>query len=305
MNNPVFPKHFPPKWLPLRRRKCDNYRKPKRVSDSKKQKCALAGALVLAVFSLSPRLLAEPAAEPIPATEGDTAPGDRADHVLRALHPQHPTNVDGLHLTASGTGFFVTPQTVLTNFHVAGHCKALTIGNNTEGHELPASVFATDPEKDLAILGADDPTAKPARFQTALDRETGEGLVIVGYPEHGLPVLEAELQEAIASPVDLTSDRPYFPFGGAVRHGNSGGPVLDSNGAVLGIVQAKIDTVAMYRATGEVVDRLGFAIANSVILEFLAANHVPVQSAEPGESFPPEELLKKAHEFVRPVGCWN
>ena len=222
-----------------------------------------------------------------------------------ALSPRHPPNVAGLRLTGTGTGFFVAPRVVLTNFHVAGHCKALTVGNNTEGEELPAALLAGDESADLAILSADDEHAKPARFKTALEQETGNGLAIVGYPEHGLPVLQAELDEVLASPDDLLSGRPFYPFGGAVRRGNSGSPVLDSSGAVLGIVRAKIDTVAVYRATGDVVDHIGYAIANSTILAFLRANNVTVEPANESVSLSSDQLLQRAHEFVRQAGCWN
>src|SRR5579872_974607 len=69
---------------------------------------------------------------------------DRGDQVLRALHPRHPANVEGLRLFATGTGFFVSNGVVLTNFHVAGSCKALTVGNNSEGDELSATLVAGD-----------------------------------------------------------------------------------------------------------------------------------------------------------------
>ena len=230
---------------------------------------------------------------------------DREAPVLRALHPRHPVNVEGLRLAATGTGFFISNGAVLTNFHVAGSCKALTVGNNSEGEELAATLFAADVADDLAVLSAVDPSSRPAQFQGDVNQETGSGLAIVGYPEHGLPVLQAELSEVVASPDDLASNRRYFPFAGPVRRGNSGSPVLDAHGAVLGIVRAKIDTPAFYRATGEVVDRIGYAISNSVILSFLRASHVSVELAPQGISLSPDELLDSAHGFVRQIGCWN
>jgi S1-C subfamily serine protease len=194
---------------------------------------------------------------------------------------------------------------VLTNFHVAGTCKALTVGNNSEGEELAADLLAVDVSNDLAILSAVDPSSRPAQFQSDVNQETGSGLAIVGYPEHGLPVLLAELSEVVASPDDLAGNRRYFPFAGPVRRGNSGSPVLDDRGAVLGMVRAKIDTPAFYRETGEVVDRIGYAISNSVILSFLRANHVSVGLAAQGISLSSDELLDTAHAFVRQIGCWN
>ena len=181
----------------------------------------------------------------------------------------------------------------------------MTVGNNTEGEELAAKLLAGDAQDDLAILYAVDPQAKPAQFQTALDRETGSGMAIIGYPEHGLPVLLAELNEVVASPDDLLSDSSRYPFSGAVRHGDSGSPVLDDTGAVLGIVEAKIDTVAIFRATGEIVDRIGYAISNSTILRFLRANNLDFKTVEAARGLTPDQILEKAHDFVRQIGCWN
>lgn len=233
------------------------------------------------------------------------ADGERTSHILRTLNPNRPPNVQGLRMSGVGTGFFVGRHSVLTNFHVAGRCKAVTVGNNTEGEEIAATLLAGDARKDLALLSADDPHTTPAQFQIALDRETGAGLVIVGYPEHGLPVLLAEMDDVVVSPDDLLSEKPNYPFSGAVRRGDSGSPVLDDSGAVLGIVQAKIDTVATYRATGQVVDRIGYAISNSTIMTFLRVNHLDIEPAGPAGGLTPDRLLEKAHSFVRQIGCWN
>ena len=265
--------------------------------------CALAPivlACTLFVTYAGHATTAAPPSKPQTAAEDE-----RTSHILKTLNPRHPPSVQGLRLAATGTGFFIGPRSVLTNFHVAERCKALTVGNNTEGEEIAATLLAGDARNDLAILSADDPHARPAYFQTALDQETGAGLAIVGYPEHGLPVLQAEMNQVVASPDDLLSDRPNYPFSGAVRRGDSGSPVLDDSGAVLGIVRAKIDTVATYRATGEVVDRIGYAISNSTIIRFLRANHLDIEPAGPAHGLAPDQLLERAHEFVRQIGCWN
>ena len=62
---------------------------------------------------------------------------------------------------------------------------------------------------------------------------------------------------------------------------------------------------AVYQKTGAVVDDLGIAIANHTVFAFLAANHIPFEPAMAGADLPSDELLQKAHGFVRQVGCWK
>jgi S1-C subfamily serine protease len=210
-----------------------------------------------------------------------------------------------MRLVGVGSGFFIATDRVLTNFHVAGVCRAITVGNNTEGEEVDAQLIASDPRADLAVLSAEEKDIRPAHFLTGSFNETNEDIAIVGYPEHGRVVLQAELDHIAVFQDDLEKSGPRYNFFGPVRRGNSGGPLLDGGGAVVGVVTAKIDTVAVYQKTGEVVDDLGVAIANRTVLDFLAANHIPFEAAMAGAKLSSDELLQKAHGFVRQVGCWR
>jgi S1-C subfamily serine protease len=208
----------------------------------------------------------------------------------------------------SGSGFFISPNHLVTNFHVVSGCRAMTVGNNSEGEEVDAKVIATDPNADLAVLVAEEKDIQPAQFLTAPLTESREDLAIVGYPEHGLPVLQAELHHISVYEDDLLRGGTRYDFFGNVRRGNSGGPLLDNQGAVVGVVTAKIDTVALYRKTGAVVDDVGIAIANHTVFAFLTANNIDFQSADAAASaadLPSDALLEKAHSFVRQVGCWR
>ncbi len=81
--------------------------------------------------------------------------------------------------------------------------------------------------------------------------------------------------------------------------------MLDSHGAVVGVVTAKVDTVAVYQKTGEVVDDLAFAIANRTVFDFLARNQITFVPASADANQSSDELLQKAHGFVRQVSCWK
>jgi serine protease Do len=215
-----------------------------------------------------------------------------------------PKGLEGRRLIGEGSGFYVTPNDVLTNAHVAGECAVVTVGNGSDAAEQIARPVAKDWVDDLELLSVDGP-AEPARLEADPGSETGKDLAVVGYPEHGMAVRQAELASVDTSQHELAAGTARFSFNGAVRRGNSGSPVLDDTGAVVGVVVQKIDTVAVYQRTGEVVDNIGIAIANATVLAFLRANGVAVQPTAPSTPLTRDRLLVKAHGFVRQIGCWR
>jgi S1-C subfamily serine protease len=240
----------------------------------------------------------------VPAPERSQEARDR--YVMQALAPHRLAAVEGMRLSATGTGFFFAADRVLTNFHViGGACRALTVGNNTEGERVEATVVATNPQADLAVLSATAKDVRPADFMIGPLMETIEGLAIIGYPEHGLPVLQAEMGRVAVFQDDLEMGGRLFRFFGPVRRGNSGGPLLDDSGAVAGVVTAKLNTVAVYQNTGAVIDDVGFAIGNRTVFDFFAVNGIAFDLAASRPTLSPDEMLKRAHEFVRQVGCWK
>ena len=244
---------------------------------------------------------------PVEATPPDEAKAEeaRASYIAHALAGERIVGLDGLRRVGLGTGFYVAPDKLLTNFHVAGVCTRLTVANGVEGKETVATVIAGDETLDLAVLETSATVAAPARFEALLYTETGDDLAIVGYPEHGLTVLRAELSPVVAREVDLVSDQARFQFRGVVRRGNSGSPVLDDSGAVLGVVTAKVDTPAIYQRTGNVVDNIGFAISNRIVFDFLHQHRIDPLPAVAGPSLDAAQLLERAHGFVRQIGCWR
>jgi len=217
----------------------------------------------------------------------------------------HPPDVKGLRLAGTGSGFFIGQNRVLTNFHVAGSCTALTVGNNREGQETDADLVAGDAAVDLAVLSTIGAGETPALFNSDAVLESGAHLAVVGYPAFGRPVLDAQLEQASVMDSDATGDRRFYSFIGAVRGGNSGGPVLDEKGAVVGVVTAKINTPAIFKRTGIVVKDIGFAIPNSTIFDFLRRNSVAFQQGQQAAALAPAQILQEAHGFVRQIRCWK
>ena len=136
-------------------------------------------------------------------------------------------------LRGSGTGFFVSYDGhVLTNYHVAQDCPLIRIARLGEA-PLNATLVAADKSNDLALLRySGKPPVVPAfRYQMRL----GESIYVFGFPLTGL--LSSAGNFAVGSVTGLTGpgdDSQLLQISASVYPGNSGGPLIDKFGNVLG-----------------------------------------------------------------------
>lgn len=138
--------------------------------------------------------------------------------------------------TSSGTGFFYkNGSTVVTNYHVIKDCSTASI-TLTNGNEYDVlNVLGYDKEKDIAILEVDYKKGTPLDIRNN-DVKTGETVYAIG---NSLGFLEGSLSEGIVSTAKRDVDgQIYIQTTASVTHGNSGGPLIDSYGKVIGIVSA-------------------------------------------------------------------
>ena len=234
-------------------------------------------------------------------TEAERA---RMEYVQKALKGE-PSPVPGRNMISSGTGFFVAPQRVLTAHHVIESCAVLTIRGN-DGKTVTAERVADEKKRDLALISVQAVAVSIATFRPTDTIRIGAAVATVGYPLHGLPRIEPFLTAGTMAATDRPDGPSRFAIQADVRPGNSGGPVLDEYGQVVGVVSAKIDTVRVYQRTGQDIQKVGFAIATGPVLEFLKQSGIEPSPAETSPSLGMgEELLGKARQFTVRVGCWQ
>jgi S1-C subfamily serine protease len=176
---------------------------------------------------------ATPAAPPSEAIVSDPDVLRAGDSVVRVLSTACGLGIEG-------SGWAVAPGLIVTNAHVIAGTEDTTV-TTQHGVELEATPVYYDPGEDLALLrvGADIPT-----LQISSRRPSGADAAVLGYPENGPYALTAARLGETQTTISQDSyghgpvDRTITALGGKVRSGNSGGPLVDEEGRVIGTVFA-------------------------------------------------------------------
>jgi S1-C subfamily serine protease len=193
----------------------------------------LAGVQFPAVFAgLEPRL---PAPLPVPGPSSiDTAGVNSA---AQSVFKVSSLGCGGL---VTGSGFAIGDGYVVTNAHVVSGTHAHQL-QTAGGDDLVATVVYFDPERDFALLSVPDLASQGLSFAAA---SRGTNGAVIGYPGGGPEKIEPAVVdgaiEALGRDIysNNTVTRQVYVIQSVVRPGNSGGPLVDLQGNVLGIVFA-------------------------------------------------------------------
>lgn len=145
----------------------------------------------------------------------------------------------------TGTGFALTNNYIATNNHVVDGAKTINIQgiNGDFNHKYTAEVVATDKVNDLAIIkvnGVNIPTSSIPYSVKLGTSEVGEEVFVLGYPLTSTMGEEIKLTTGvISSKTGFQGDVSIYQISAPIQPGNSGGPLFDSKGNVIGIVSAK------------------------------------------------------------------
>jgi len=167
-----------------------------------------------------------------------------------------------------GTGFVVAPDRVMTNAHVVAGTDDVGV-ERPDGRLRPATVVFYDPDTDVAVLAVPGLGAEPLRFAPD-DATSGESAIVLGYPLDGpYQAAEARVRDRVQlRGPDIydshTVQRDVYTVRAMVRSGNSGGPLVDPDGRVLGVVfGAAVDDAdtGFVLTADEVADELAAGVA--------------------------------------------
>lgn len=204
-----------------------------------------------------------PVAPPDPHVTSDPEVRRAGESVVRVIGTACGLGVEG-------SGWVAAPGIVVTNAHVVAGEEDTTV-NTRSGASLDATPIYYSPENDLALLRVEAPL--PA-LRLAPHASRGESGAVLGYPENGpydaAPARFGETREVLSEdsygrgPIH----REISSLRGSVRSGNSGGPLVDTRGRVLGTVFA----TTTYGSPG------GFAIPDEIVSAALAESHHEVNT---------------------------
>lgn len=199
---------------------------------------------------------------------------------------------------ATGSGFYINRQGhVLTNAHVVSKCKELTVSRQG-GAPIPASVVKSDTSNDLAVLIA-APSPAVAAFRTGRPVRPGDAVVIYGYPMTGTLSSSGTVTNGSVSALSgFRDDSRYLQVSAPIQGGNSGGPVLDTAGNVVGIATASLGARGR-----DVPQNVNFALKADVARTFLEAAGVPVETAGSGRDLSVPDIGEKARAFSVLIDC--
>jgi len=263
-------------------------------------------------YKFNPEDFGEPPIKNIPIAPPQTA------QVKEKNPPEEQTPRSGI-----GSGFFVSKMGhVITNAHVVQNCKKITIGDNAN-KQVPAELINTDRSNDLALLKLSTlemastesksliqklgivvvPLASKGLLRSE-DVRLGEKVLVAGYPFGELFSNTIKVTSGIVSATrGAGDDSGQFQLDAAVQPGNSGGPIYDSGGNIVGVINSQLDKLKVAKAIGSLPENVNFGIKASTVRQFLISSGLPSKKAERSEEKSTEQLAEIAQNQALMVMC--
>ena len=236
---------------------------------------------------------------------------------LTALQSEKKKQIKKAKQNKIGSGFYVSKfRHLVTNQHVVNNCKKITVGDSMST-QIPADLITTDKRNDLAILqtvsmelASDDTKSFVQRLAIQIvpvlsgglmrseDVRGGEEILVAGYPLGNMVSDTIKVTKGIVSATKgMDNDVSQFEIDAVIRKGNSGGPVYDKRGNIVGVAVSRLN---VSRA-----EYVNFGIKGSTIKQFLSTNDIPTKEANRNKTIGSEQLYKIASKQTVMVVCYR
>ena len=206
-------------------------------------------------------------------------------------------------LAATGTGFAVDHYYIVTAAHVVSECGSVSIRHSHK--EILGEVAATDSINDLALIRLNKPFKDKATLRSGQPIRKGESISNYGYPLFGQLSDTAKITQGnVNSLAGWKNDSRVIQIDAATQPGNSGGPILDTSGNVVGVLSSALGR-RYVEQSGILAQNVNFGVKSFLVEAFLSANDVSYEKAESTEELKLPDIAEKAERFTVLVGCWE
>lgn len=203
--------------------------------------------------------------------EFDSSNGEKRQSKFIKMFPvvNSESSIEKDNAKAAGSGFFITSNGIIaTNAHVVeGASKIeITISNEIGNFTYNAKVLLLDNKNDVALLQVDDKNFKgytTIPFGIAENADVGSKVFTIGFPLNDIMGSNYKVTDGIiSSKSGLSDDVRYYQISVPLQPGNSGGPLFNKVGNVIGITSSKLNSVAV----GTQIENVNYAIKSSYLL---------------------------------------
>jgi formylglycine-generating enzyme required for sulfatase activity len=203
---------------------------------------------------------------------------------------------------STGTGFAVASGLLVTNQHVIEGCSSVEV--KTENGRLKGVVVDADPQSDLALLRVPAVVVRTAKIRIPTVVNLGEPVMVFGFPLAGALTSSGNFTSGLVSGLrGLGESEQMIQITAPVQPGNSGGPLLDASGQVIGVVTSKLNAVKTAVITGDIPQNINFAVKGDALNDFLIKNKVPVEYSSSKNTLTTASIAKLAQSFTYQIEC--
>ena len=203
---------------------------------------------------------------------------------------------------ASGTGFFINRSGhILSNNHVVDSCTTVKV--HYKGNAKAVKILAIDRANDLSLMKSDvNPDDVFAISKE--DAELMEEIWVAGYPFGKVVSSSVKINKGnINALTGIGDNYSNFQTDAPMQPGNSGGPIINQKGNVVGVAVAKLDYIKIIEDFGAIPEGTNFGIKSSTVQQFIKANNVNSASTNLMD-MSNKDLGKKIQKATVYLDCW-
>ena len=208
-------------------------------------------------------------------------------------------------IKSTGTGFIInTNAQIVTNHHVISDCQRIEIINRKINSR--AKVLFSDEINDLAVIESNIPVNSYAFLRGGRGIRIGEDITTVGYPLGTVLGESVKVTTGnISSVTGFANDTSIMQITSPIQLGNSGGPVLDMSGNVVGVVSAKINEMAVAKETGSLLQNINLAIKSQTLQMFLDTHQIDYKMKNSDTKLETADIAEAAKEYTIRITCYE